>query len=302
MKYLVTGGAGFIGSHIVDMLLEEGHNVHVIDNFSTGKKENCNKNAYYHEYDIADIEKREKFIEIMNNVDTVFHTAALARVQPSIKNPLKYELNNTIGLMNMLKTATDANVKRFVYSASSSAYGNPLSLPSKESYEANPISPYAAQKYYGEICCKMFSEVYNIETVSLRYFNVYGERQHLGGSYATVIGIFIKQCIDNEPMTINGDGEQRRDFTYVKDVAKANLLASQSKKIGDGEIINIGSGINKSVNEIAEMIGRNKIFVNAVKEPREGLADRSKAKELLGWEPKIKIEDWIASYKKTLGL
>ena len=302
MKYLVTGGAGFIGSHIVDALLQDGHIVHVIDNFSTGKRENCNKNAHYHEYDLTDTKNTKKFVEIMNNVDTIFHTAALAHVQPSIEDPLRYELNNTIGTVNILKSAVAGSVKRFIYSASSSVYGNSTMLPLKESDEPNPISPYAAQKYYGEIYCKMFSEIYNIETVSLRYFNVYGERQNLEGAYANVIGVFIQQCINNEPMTINGDGKQKRDFIYVGDVVKANILASQSKKIGNGETINIGSGISKSVNEIAAMIGGNKIFVDPVKEPRESLADRSKAKKLLNWQPKVNIKEWILSYKKRLGL
>ena len=302
MKYLVTGGAGFIGSHIVDALLQDGHIVHVIDNFSTGKRENCNKNAHYHEYDLTDTKNIKKFVEVMNNVDTIFHTAALAHVQPSIEDPLRYELNNTIGTVNILQSAVAGNVKRFIYSASSSVYGNSTMLPLKESDEPNPISPYAAQKYYGEIYCKMSSEIYNIETVSLRYFNVYGERQNLEGAYANVIGVFIQQCINNKPMTINGDGKQKRDFIYVGDVVKANILASQSKKIGNGEIINIGSGISKSVNEIAALIGGNKIFVDPVKEPRESLADRSKAKKLLNWQPKVNIKEWILSYKKRLGL
>ena len=302
MKYLVTGGAGFIGSHIVDALLQDGHIVHVIDNFSTGKRENCNKNAHYHEYDLTDTKNTKKFVEIMNNVDTIFHAAALAHVQPSIEDPLRYELNNTIGTVNILKSAVAGSVKRFIYSASSSVYGNSTMLPLKESDEPNPISPYAAQKYYGEIYCKMFSEIYNIETVSLRYFNVYGERQNLEGAYANVIGVFIQQCINNEPMTINGDGKQKRDFIYVGDVVKANILASQSKKIGKGETINIGSGISKSVNEIAALIGGNKIFVDPVKEPRESLANRSKAKKLLNWQPKVNIKEWILSYKKRLGL
>ena len=302
MKYLVTGGAGFIGSHIVDALLQDGHIVHVIDNFSTGKRENCNQNAHYHEHDLTDKKNIKKFVEIVNNVDTIFHTAALAHVQPSIEDPLRYELNNTIGTVNILQSAVAGNVKRFIYSASSSVYGNSTMLPLKESDEPNPISPYAAQKYYGEIYCKMFSEIYNIETVSLRYFNVYGERQNLEGAYANVIGVFIQQCINNKPMTINGDGKQKRDFIYVGDVVKANILASQSKKVGNGEIINIGSGISKSVNEIAALIGGNKIFVDPVKEPRESLADRSKAKKLLNRQPKVNIKEWILSYKKRLGL
>tara|TARA_B100000965_G_scaffold138450_1_gene115254 strand:+ start:1743 stop:2654 length:912 start_codon:yes stop_codon:yes gene_type:complete len=302
MKYLVTGGAGFIGSNLVDRLIADNHEVHVIDNFSTGKKENCNSKAIYHNYNICNLDNFEIFKEIMTDIDTVFHTAAMARVQPSIVDPLKYEVNNTIGIVNLLKSASDAGVKRLVYSASSSAYGNPEKLPSKESFPTNPISPYAAQKYYGEVCCRMFSEVYGIETVSLRYFNVYGEKQNLGGAYATVVGIFIKQCLDGESMTINGDGENRRDYTYVGDVVMANILAAQSKKVGKGEVINIGSGKNLSVNQVADMIGENKIYGESFKEPLITLASISKAKELLNWEPTIRLEDWIKSYKNKIGL
>ena len=302
MKYIVTGGAGFIGSNLVDKLIEDKNEVHVIDNFSTGKKENCNSLAEYHNYDISDINNFNNLKKIMKNTNTIFHTAALARVQPSILNPIKYEVNNTIGIVNLLKSAADVGVKRFIYSASSSAYGNPQELPSKESNPSNPISPYAAQKYYGEICCKMFSEVYGIETVSLRYFNVYGEKQNLGGAYATVVGIFLKQCLDGKPMTINGDGNNRRDYTYVGDVIKANVLASQSDRVGQGEVINIGSGENLSVNEVANMIGKDKVYQEALNEPAITLADVSKAKELLDWEPKVYLEDWIVDYKNKIGL
>ena len=302
MKYLITGGAGFIGSNLVDKLIADNHEVHIIDNFSSGKKENCNSKAIYHNYNICDINHSEIFKKIMTGVDTVFHTAALARVQPSIVDPLKYEVNNTIGIINMLKSASDAGVKRFVYSASSSAYGDPKTLPSKESYPTNPISPYAAQKYYGEVCCKMFAKVYGIETVSLRYFNVYGEKQNLGGAYATVVGLFVRKCLDGESMIINGDGENRRDYTYVGDVVMANILASQSKKVGKGEVINIGSGKNLSVNQVADMIGENKIYSKAVNEPSITLASISKAKELLDWKPTVRLEDWINGYKKKIGL
>ena len=246
MKMLVTGGAGFIGSNLVDQLILEDNEVHVIDNFSSGKKENCNDKAIYHKIDISNVDSIDTLKKIFKDVDTIFHCAALARVQPSIIDPLKYEINNTLGIMNVLKSASGANVRRLVYSASSSAYGPTDNLPSKENDPINPISPYANQKYYGELCCKMFSKVYGIETVSLRYFNVYGERQNLGGAYATVVGIFINQILEGKPLTINGDGSQRRDFTYVKDVVNANMLASSSSKVGRGEVINIGSGKNIS--------------------------------------------------------
>ncbi len=244
MKYVVTGGAGFIGSNLVDELIKNGHEIHIIDNFSSGKKENCNSKATVHCLDISKSKNLNKISKVLNGCDAVFHCAASARVQPSIADPINYEKNNTIGLINILKTAVDLNVRRFIYSASSSAYGSTDQLPSHENDLTNPISPYASQKYYGEITCRMFSEVYNIETVSLRYFNVFGERQNLGGAYATVIGIFLDQLSKNIPLTVNGNGKQRRDFTYVGDVVNANILACNSPNVGKGEVINIGSGKN----------------------------------------------------------
>jgi len=176
-------------------------------------------------------------------------------------------------------------------------YGPTDKLPSKEDDPINPISPYAAQKYYGEVVCKMFSETYNIETVSLRYFNVYGENQNLGGAYATVIGIFLNQLHNNQPLTINGDGQQRRDFTYVGDVVKANILASNALKVGKGEVINIGSGINISINDVANMIGDVFEYKEALKEPFANLASIEKAKKLLDWEPQVDLNSWIKKYK-----
>lgn len=302
MKYVVTGGAGFIGSNLVDKLVSQSHEVHVIDNFTSGKKENCNENARYHNIDIANVENLSIIKKVLDKCDTVFHCAALARVQPSILNPIKYEINNTLGNMNMLKCSVDMDVRRFVYSASSSAYGSTKKLPSKELDTSNPISPYANQKYYGELCCKMFSKVYNLETVSLRYFNVYGERQNLGGAYATVVGIFLNQLINNEPLTINGDGNQRRDFTYVGDVVSANILAANSKNVGNGEVINIGNGENISINELAENIGGEIVFNEPLNEPFANLADIKKAKKLLDWEPTTNLISWLKKYKKNAGL
>ena len=297
MKYVVTGGAGFIGSNLVDSLIEKNNEVHIIDNFLSGKIQNCHSNAIIHELDIADEKNLNAIRNIFVGANTIFHCAAVARVQPSIQNPIHYEKNNTIGVVNSLKAAVDSKVKRFIYSASSSAYGPTEKLPSIESDPVNPISPYAAQKYYGEVVCKMFSEVYGLETVSLRYFNVYGEKQNLGGAYATVVGIFLDQLQHDKPLTINGDGKQRRDFTYVGDVVNANILASTSKKVGRGEVINIGSGTNISINEVANMIGDKFKFKKALKEPFANLASIEKAKKLLDWEPKMNLNSWIASYK-----
>ena len=302
MKYVVVGGAGFIGSNIVDKLVEQNHEVVIIDNLSTGKMENVNPKASIEYLDISNTKECPSMVEIMSGADSVFLLAAKARVQPSIENPVEYEMNNTIGTLNVLKCASDAGVRRVVYSASSSAYGNTEKLPSVESDPVNPLSPYGAQKYYGEVMCKMFSQVYDIETVSLRYFNIYGERQNVGGAYAMVIGIFADQRLNDKPMTIRGDGEQRRDFTYVGDVVNANILASQSENVGNGEVINIGNGDNRSINDIADMIGGERIHREPVIEPKETLADNSLAEELLGWKPTQNIEDWVPGYKKELGL
>ena len=191
-KVLVTGGAGFVGTNLIKKLLSDNHRVVSLDNYSTGKKENeiNQKGVQYFDVDLREVSDYSFF---MDKPDVIFHLAALPRVQESIDNPILFEKNNTLSTINLLKACSEENVKRVIYSASSSAYGMTEKLPSKESDPVNPISPYANQKYYGELCCKMFSKVYGIETVSLRYFNVYGERQNLGGAYATVVGIFINQ-------------------------------------------------------------------------------------------------------------
>ena len=301
MKCLVTGGCGFIGSNLVDRLIDEGHEVIIFDNISSGKVENINPKARFIEVDISE-DYFDECIDWFDGVDTVFHTAARARVQPSIIDPISFNKTNVDGTLTLLKMAVDSGVRRFVYSASSSAYGNTNVLPTPESHSTNPLSPYGAQKLMGEIYCKTFSQVYDIETVSLRYFNVYGERQLLEGAYCLVMGIFLQQRLNNKPMTIRGDGEQRRDFTYVSDVVDANIKASQSDKVGKGEVINVGNGNNRSVNQIADMIGGDRITVDPVVEPRETLADNTKAHELLDWKPTMIIEDWVKQYKKELGL
>ena len=309
MKCIVTGGAGFIGSNLVDELIKQGHEVIVVDNLSTGKKENINPKATFEHVDICNnIRKDEQKgwpsdgWNIMEGVDVIFHTAALARVQPSIDDPITFNEVNVNGTLNLLKAAVDNGVKRFVYSASSSAYGDTDNLPQKETHPTDPISPYAVQKLIGEIYCRMFAEVYDIETVSLRYFNVYGERQSLEGAYCLVMGIFAQQMLEGKSMTINGDGNQRRDFTYVGDVVRANILAGTLPTVGNGEVINIGNGDNRSVNEVATLLGGSRTHRAAVQEPFATLADNTKAKELLGWKPTENFEEWVTKWKKDLGL
>lgn len=308
MKCIVTGGAGFIGSNIVDRLIEDNHQVIIFDDLSTGKIENINPKATFHKVDISEsyLARTGWYQTVMREVDVVFHTAANARVQPSIEDPVSFNNVNVTGTLNMLKSAVDAKVSRFVYSSSSSVYGNVEQLPTPESHKLNPLSPYALQKLIGEQYCKLFSDLYNLETVCLRYFNVYGERQLLDGAYCLVMGKFARQRLNGEPMTIRGDGEQRRDFTYVGDVVEANILAGFNSKIPifqcKGEVFNIGNGDNRSVNQIADMLGDNKITVEPVIEPRETLADNNKALRVLGWKPTSKIENWIVKYKEEIGL
>ena len=292
MKVLVTGVAGFIGSNLVNKLVELDYQVEVIDNnlIDAGK---INKKANYHEYDLSDVNNLNQVSRILNSVDSVFHLAAKARVQPSIDDPIGYELNNTLSTVNILKACVDSDVRRFVYSSSSSVYGDNDNMPLKENFKPNPLSPYGAQKYYGEILCNTFAEVYDIETVSLRYFNVYGEGQNIGGAYSLVIGIFFDQMFNGKPLTIRGDGNQKRDFTYVGDVVNANILASKSHMVGSGEVLNIGNGNNRTINQIADLFDVKKEYIEPVLEPKETLADIKLAKDLLNWEPTTSVDSWI---------
>ena len=300
-KAIVTGGAGFIGSNLVDTLIDDGWSVSVIDDFSTGKKENLNPAAYCWNKNIANIDV-EHLAEFMEGVDVVFHLAALARVQPSIEDPIPYDKVNIGGTLRILHAAAKAGVRRVVYSASSSAYGETKILPTPENAPTNPLSPYGLQKYVGEQYCKMFSEVYGLDTVSLRYFNVYGERMNLEGAYCLVMGIFAKQMLDGKPLTITNDGNQRRDFTYVGDVCKANILAATREENFKGDVFNIGNGDNFSVNEVADMLGGEKTYGEKRIEPFETLADNAKANLDLDWQPKGDLPTWIKKYKKDLGI
>lgn len=290
MKYLVTGGAGFIGSNLVDELIKLGHQVLIIDNLSTGKKKFINPGAKFYKKDIRDY----KFIKsLFKGVDCVFHLAAQPRIQPSIINPAESFANNVLGTFNVLLASKDNRIKKFIYSASSSAYGDQKSMPLKESMVPNLKNPYALFKYNGEEMCNLFNKLYDLPTVCLRYFNVYGERQSDKGAYCTVIGIFLRQKEANHPLTIVGNGNQRRDFTYVGDVIRANILAMKSKK-AVGHLINIGSGQNHSVNEVAKMIDPKHIFIPPrLGEAQVTLADISKAKHILGWQPKVMLNEWL---------
>lgn len=290
-KILVTGGAGFIGSNLVDALIERGHKVLIIDNLTTGKRENLNPQAKFFEVNLQDF---EKIHPIFNGVDFVFHLAALPRVPLSVEKPRETNDINVGGTLNVLVAAKEAKVKKVIYAASSSAYGSQTSLPLKENMQAGPISPYGLQKYIGELYCKVFYEIYGLPTVSLRYFNVFGPRQPEDGAYVPVIGLFMTQKAKRQPLTITEDGEQTRDWTHVADVVRANILAMESDRVGRGEVINIGGGKNHTVNTIAKLVGSKAIYIP----PRPGdvrhtLADITLAKELLGWQPEITLEEGI---------
>lgn len=298
-KAAVVGGAGFIGSNLVDKLIESGIETVVIDNLSTGKKENLNSKALFYNLDIF-LDSKKDLIDALAEVDTVFHTAALARVQPSIEDPVYFDKVNINGTVNLLKACVEAKVKKVVYSASSSCYGNASVFPTPETHSTNPLSPYGLQKYVGELYCKMFSQVYDIDTVCLRYFNVYGERMNFEGAYKLVLAVFIEQHLAGESLTITNDGEQRRDFTYVGDVVNANILAASYSKPLKGESFNIGNGNNFSVNEIADMFGGEKHYFKQVLEPFQTLADNSKSKNILNWHPKGSLPVWLNNYLKQI--
>jgi len=297
-KAIVTGGAGFIGSNLVNELISQNIQVSIIDNLSTGHKENLNPKATFYNVDISKADPL-RLQTIMEGADIVFHLAALARVQPSIEDPVPFNEVNINGTLNILWAAHKAGVKRVVYSASSSAYGETNLLPTSETAPTNPLSPYGLQKYVGEQYCKMFSEVYGLDTVSLRYFNVYGEKMNFGGAYKTVIAVFIQQLQEEKKLTITNDGEQRRDFTYVGDVVNANILAATHLERLDGDVFNVGNGNNYSVNEVADMFKGEKVYGEKRIEPFETLADNSKINLDLDWQPKGDLPTWIKNYLKN---
>jgi len=295
-KILVTGGAGFIGSHLVDKLVEGGHQVLVLDNFSTGKKENLNKTAEIHDLDICDF---ERISPLFKGVDFVFHLAAIPRVPLSVENPIETTRVNILGTVNVFKAGFDAKVKRIIFASSSSVYGNQEKLPLKEAMVPDPVSPYGLQKLTGEKFAKLFTGLYKLPIISLRYFNVYGPRIDFNSGYSLVIGRFLKQKAEGKPLTIFGDGEQTRGFCYVDDVVRANILAMESERLKGGEVINIGSETSHSINYLAKLIGGKVKYLP----PREGdvlhtKADITLARELLGWEPKISLEEGVRMTKE----
>ena len=292
---LVTGAAGFIGSNLVEHLLDQGHSVVCVDNESA----NNEKFHWSHENGMVinvkvDITDYKGMKNIMSGVDYVFHLAAESRLQSAIMNPIEAVKKNCVGTTVMLQCAREAEVKRFVYSSTSSGYGN-NPYPNVETQPDDCLNPYSASKIAGEKFCKMYTELYGLETVVLRYFNVFGRRSPAKGQYAPVIGIFQRQRDTGEPLTIVGDGAQRRDFVHVEDVARANYLAATMPLKGHaGEVFNVGTGSAYSIQQIADSISDNQVYIDKRSgEMETTFADITKIGDVLGWKPEIDVIDWI---------
>ena len=295
-KVLVTGGAGFIGSNLARKLVEDGHySVRVIDNLSTGKRENLAHFLEQIDFQLGDIRMIDFVEPQLRDVEIVFHQAALPSVERSVNDPVATNESNINGTLNLLLAARNMGVKRFVYASSSSVYGDSPTLPKHEEMPVNPLSPYALSKYAGEKYCQLFYKLYGLETICLRYFNVFGPNQDAGSHYAAVIPRFISAIFSGNPITVYGDGEQTRDFSFVDNVVSANLLAGQSNE-GLGGTFNIACGERISVNQLAEhlmnVINRRVPVVHT--EPRPGevkhsLADISEAAKRLGYNPSIDV-------------
>jgi UDP-N-acetylglucosamine/UDP-N-acetylgalactosamine 4-epimerase len=309
--YLVTGGAGFIGSHIVEELLQRGQRVRVLDNFSTGKRENLVTLLERIELIEGDIRSYHIVREAVQGVDYILHQGALPSVPRSINDPITTNEVNVGGTLNILDAARDAGVKRVVYASSSSVYGANKALPKQEEMMPQPISPYAVAKLTGEKYCHVFSRTYGLETVALRYFNVFGPRQDPESAYAAFIPKFIVGMMEGQPLVIDGDGSQSRDFTYVSNVVRGNLLALEAEGVG-GEMFNMACGSSMILNEIVEHLRRLLGCKGEISygPPRAGdvpmsLADIGQARERLGYEPEESVEEGlervVAWFKEQMG-
>tara|TARA_R110002020_G_scaffold394715_1_gene604738 strand:+ start:31496 stop:32398 length:903 start_codon:yes stop_codon:yes gene_type:complete len=298
MRALVTGGQGFIGSHVVDRLVDLGHEVIVVDDNSAACNEEffVNPRAEYHKVTICDY---DAILPLFEGVKVVFHLAAESRIQPAILNPTYAAHVNVVGTCNVLQCARVQGVDRVVYSSTSAGYGLKNEPPLREDMPKDCLNPYSVTKCAGEELCAMYTDLFGLKTVSFRYFNVYGERQPLVGQYAPVVGLFMEQYRKGEPMTIVGDGKQRRDFTHVADVVEANMLGAFTQNLAAfGQVFNVGFGKNYSVLELAQMIGGEYLHIDSRPgEARHTLADITKIRSILEWEPKVEFDQWVNENK-----
>jgi nucleoside-diphosphate-sugar epimerase len=299
-RVLVTGGAGFIGSHLVDRLVANGHEVRVLDDFSSGQESNLERAKPQIEVIRGSICDADVLARAVQGCALVFHEAAVPSVPRSIAEPVRTNQVNVDGTLLVLELARQAGVRRVVFAASSSAYGDTVELPKVESMPPTPLSPYALQKYAGEVYCRLYHQLYGLETVALRYFNVYGPRQNPDSEYAAVIPRFVRSCLSGEAPHIYGDGEQTRDFTFVADAVQANILASQSPR-ASGEVVNVAGGRRTSLNELFRVIrATTNATVEPVYEParqgdvRDSLASLDRARQVLGYAPAVELAEGLA--------
>lgn len=299
MKTIVTGGAGFIGSHLVDLLLNSGHDVCVLDNFSSGRVENIEHVSAHIRLVECDLSVLGDWSLEFEDVDWVFHLAALADIVPSIREPASYYGSNVNGTFNVLEASRWAGVKKLIYVASSSSYGVPDSYPTSEDSEIRPQYPYALTKHLGEELVMHWGQVYGLSVLSLRFFNVYGPRSRTSGTYGAVFGVFLAQKLAEKPFTVVGDGNQTRDFTYVSDVVRALIAAVESNQ--SFRAYNVGSGATVSVNRIVELLGGQTVHIpKRPGEPDCTFADITRIREEIGWEPKITIKEGIKELLKNI--
>lgn len=294
---VVTGGAGFIGSHLVEALLQEGYSVSVIDSLVAGKEENVPEEVTLH---IADVRDMGRLPELLQKADIVFHLAALPRVEYSIRNPVETHEVNVTGTVNVLASVEKG--ARVVLASSAAVYGNVEAVLLSEELAGNPVSPYGLHKYVSEKYLALAHSLYGIETVSLRFFNVYGPRFDPEGPYALVVGRFLKLRKEGKPLTIVGDGTQTRDYVHTRDIVAALIMAGESPNVGKGEVINIGTGRGTSVNELADAFGGERECIPPRIEPKTSCADVRKAKELLHFEASVSLADGIAELKREYGV
>jgi len=292
MKILITGGAGFIGSHLVEKLIKKKHKILVIDNLSTGRIENIKPFLSHIKFLKKDISKISTIEKYFKNIDVVFHLAALADIVPSINSPKKYFLSNVLGTLNVLEASVKYKIKKFVYTASSSCYGIPKNYPTDEKEKIDTKYPYALTKKNGEDLVLHWAKVYKLNATSFRLFNVYGTRSRTSGTYGAMFGTFLKQKIRKYPFTVVGDGSQTRDFTFVTDVVDVLIKSIKYKK--NSQIFNVGSGQSVSINRICDLLGGQKQFIPLRPgEPKKTFADIKKIKKELNWKPKIQIEKGV---------